>query len=126
MHSGPRTSFYRYLGISLKFSSNCVDEYNTGGGYRTNRGTRKFVPKERSMTDRGTTRWICYTHIFVIIAIVAFIMAAGGCTLSVGAEGRAFYPADKSPRKGFYDAGGMDGIYSRPASGSFATLGGSH
>ncbi len=78
------------------------------------------------MTGRETTRWICYTHIFIIIAIVAFVMSAGGCTLSVGAEGRAFYPADKSPRKGFYDAGGMDGIYSRPATGSFATLGGSH
>jgi len=59
----------------------------------------------------------------ILIFCVLVMMLAGGCTVSVGAEGRAFYPADKSPRKGFYDAGGMDGIYSRPATGSFATLG---
>ena len=77
------------------------------------------------MIDRETTCRICYSHIFIILTMF-MCMIAGGCTLSVGAEGRAFYPADKSPRKGFYDAGGMDGIYSRPATGSFATLGGSH
>ena len=78
-------------------------------------------------THRETTRWFVYSQIFLIIAVVGLCMIfMGGCTLSVGAEGRAFYPADKSPRKGFYDAGGMDGIYSRPATGSFATLGGSH
>ena len=48
----------------------------------------------------------------ILVFCVLIMMLAGGCTVSVGAEGRAFYPADKSPRKGFYDAGGMDGIYS--------------
>jgi len=60
--------------------------------------------------------------LFVLMALIGM----SGCTMSVGAETRAFYPADKSPRKGFYDAGGMDGIYSRPSTGSFATLGGTH
>ena len=72
--------------------------------------------------DLKITNWFRVILALIFIAFVLIFM--GGCTLSVGAEGRAFYPADKSPRKGFYDAGGMDGIYSRPATGSFATLGG--
>ena len=72
--------------------------------------------------DTFTLTMMSIPTMILIICVLVMIMA-GGCTVSVGAEGRAFYPADKSPRKGFYDAGGMDGIYSRPASGSFATLG---
>jgi hypothetical protein len=79
------------------------------------------------MIDRATTnRLFAFIQLFIIITLMVVFctLVMGGCTLSLGAEGRAFYPADKSPRKGFYDAGGMDGIYSRPATGSFATLGG--
>ena len=73
-------------------------------------------------TDFTILSILSATTCFLILAAVVFSVL-GGCTVSLGAEGRAFYPADKSPRKGFYDAGGMDGIYSRPATGSFATLG---
>mgnify|MGYP006893251209 FL=1 len=72
--------------------------------------------------DSSTSTLMSISAIILIFCFIVMIMSSG-CTVSVGAEGRAFYPADKSPRKGFYDAGGMDGIYSRPASGSFATLG---
>jgi hypothetical protein len=72
--------------------------------------------------DSSTFTLMSISAIILIFCFIVMIMSSG-CTVSVGAEGRDFYPADKSPRKGFYDAGGMDGIYSRPASGSFATLG---
>jgi len=45
---------------------------------------------------------------FSILALLS------GCTLSVGAEGRAFYPKNDL-RQGYYDAGGMDGMFTTPA-----------
>lgn len=58
----------------------------------------------------------------ILIGAVCFM---SGCTLSVGAEGRAFYPKNDL-RQGYYDAGGMDGMFTTPAPApkGFKTLGG--
>lgn len=60
--------------------------------------------------------------VFVVLTI--FLSALSGCTVSVGAEGRAFYP-ENDPREGFFDLGGIDGIFSGGGGGGgFNTLGG--
>jgi len=63
--------------------------------------------------------------VFLFCSVSIFlILLMGGCTVSVGAEGRAFYP-ENDPREGFFDLGGIDGIFSGGGSGGgFATLGG--
>ena len=63
--------------------------------------------------------------IAILIGAVCFM---SGCTVSIGAEGRTYYPGDSGewsdPRKGFFDKGGMDGMYTTPAPKGFKTLGG--
>jgi hypothetical protein len=62
-----------------------------------------------------------FTAIVFFVCLAGIILAlSAGCTVSVGAEGRAFYPKD-DPRKGFFDGGGIDGLWSRPS--GFNTLG---
>lgn len=46
--------------------------------------------------------------------VLAIIALLSGCTVSVGAEGRAFYPKNDL-RQGYYDGGGMDGMFTTPA-----------
>lgn len=63
-----------------------------------------------------------FTAFMFLVCLAGIILTfSTGCTVSVGAEGRAFYPKD-DPRKGFFDSGGIDGLWSRPSSG-FNTLG---
>ena len=63
-----------------------------------------------------------FTAFVFLLALAGILLTLAGCTLSLGAEGRAFYPKE-DPRKGFFDNGGIDGLWSRPATG-FNTLGG--
>jgi|DEB0MinimDraft_10_1074344.scaffolds.fasta_scaffold27610_4 hypothetical protein len=58
------------------------------------------------------------------VALVSlFVLSGVGCTVSAGVEGRAFYPKN-DPRKGFFDFGGIDGIFSSaPSGGGFNLLG---
>lgn len=44
-----------------------------------------------------------------------------GCSFSVGASSSLYYPADKDPRKGYYDSGRMDGVFGSN-DGGFSSL----
>lgn len=73
------------------------------------------------MYDRFPNARKLLAFVFLLSLAGILLTIATGCTLSVGAEGRAFYPKD-DPRKGFFDNGGIDGLWSRPS--GFNTLGG--
>ena len=67
--------------------------------------------------------WNLVGFIILFVFVLGLMFAATGCTVSAGVEGRAFYPKN-DPRKGFFDLGGLDGIFSSGGGGGgFATLG---
>jgi hypothetical protein len=81
-----------------------------------NRVERKSIAlidtKGANMNDQRISKFTAY---FVLATIAVSILALlSGCTVSVGAEGRAFYPRNDL-RQGYYDAGGMDGMFTTPA-----------
>ena len=65
--------------------------------------------------------WNLLAIMILVMVVLGVFFSTTGCTVSVGAEGRAFYPKE-DPRKGFFDGGGIDGMWSR--SSGFNTLGG--
>ena len=68
--------------------------------------------------------WNLLATMILVMVILGVLFSATGCTVSAGVEGRAFYPKN-DPRKGFFDLGGLDGIFSSGGGGGggFATLG---
>jgi hypothetical protein len=52
--------------------------------------------------------------VFAVALTMVLLAIFTGCTVSVGGEARGFYPKE-DPRKGFFDNGGIDGLWSRPA-----------
>lgn len=77
---------------------------------------------ERSLKTATITSGILF---WLAVIGVGVILLLGGCTLSVGAEGRAFYPKN-DPRQGYFETGNIDGIFSTGGAQptGFATLGG--
>jgi|DEB0MinimDraft_6_1074348.scaffolds.fasta_scaffold236936_2 hypothetical protein len=76
--------------------------------------------------------WNLLGFIILFVFVLGLMFAATGCTLSVGAEGRAYYPETPElgdPRESFFEKG-IDGIFGifggggGGGGGGFATLGG--
>jgi hypothetical protein len=78
-------------------------------------------PSEKETTMRNEMQevqnrdsWDLLATMILVMVILGILSCATGCTVSIGAEGRTYYPGENGsdPREGFFDQGGMDGMYS--------------